>query len=129
METFGTASWHPGTVAGPGAGTPVLIDGNWFQNDGGSFGNNTADFVENSGFTKLREIAIQYTWDGRWVTHNMGMSSIQFRVAGRNLHTWTGYTGVDPESNLEGAGNLVQGVDWFGNPQNRSIVFSIGLNK
>jgi len=129
METFGTAAWHPGAVAGPGAGTPVLITGDWFQNDGGSFGNNTADFVENSGFTKLREIAVQYTWDGRWVTHNAGLSSVQFRIAGRNLHTWTGYTGVDPESNLEGAGNLVQGVDWFGNPQNRSIVFSVGLNK
>ena len=63
------------------------------------------------------------------MTHSLGLSSVVFRVAGRNLYTWTSYTGVDPESNLEGAGNLIQGVDWFGNPQARSLVFSIGLNK
>jgi hypothetical protein len=129
MQTFGSANWHPGPVVGPGAGNAVLIDANWFQNDGGSFGDNTGDFVENSGFTKLREIAVQYTWDGKWVTHNVGLSSIAFRLAGRNLYTWTSYSGIDPEFNLEGAGNLVQGVDWFGNPQTRSLVFSIGLTK
>ena len=129
MQAFGTAAFHPGPVAGPGAGTQVLIDGNWFQNNGGSFGDNVADFVENVGFTKLREIALQYTWDGRWVTHNLGLSSVAFRVAGRNLYTWTSYTGVDPEFNLEGAGSISQSTDWFSNPQNRSIVFSLSLNK
>lgn len=129
MRTFGASDWHPGPVAGPGAGTAVVVDANWFQNDGGSFGNNTVDFVENSGFTKLRELALQYTLDGKWVTHTLGLSSVALRVAGRNLYTWTSYTGVDPESNLEGTGTIAQGVDWFGNPQTRSLVFSIGLNK
>ncbi len=124
---FGT-SIDPGAVAGPGAGQAVLIDANWFQGDGGSFGNNTASFVEDAGFTKLREIALAYTWDGRWVTHNLGLSSLQLRVAGRNLYTWTKYTGIDPEFNLEGVA-LVQGVDWFSNPQARSFVMSITLNR
>jgi hypothetical protein len=106
----------------------VPIDANWFQGDGGSFGNNSADFVENAGFTKLREIALAYTLDGKWVTHNVGLSSIQLRLAGRNLYTWTSYTGIDPEFNLEGVA-LVQGVDWFSNPQARSFVFSVGLNR
>jgi hypothetical protein len=124
---FGT-TFHPGPVAGPGAGMNVPIDANWFQGDGGSFGNNSADFVENAGFTKLREIALAYTLDGKWVTHNVGLSSIQLRLAGRNLYTWTSYTGIDPEFNLEGVA-LVQGVDWFSNPQARSFVFSVGLNR
>jgi len=129
MQTFGSATWHPGPVVGPGAGQAVLIDGGWFQNNGGSFGSNTVDFIENAGFTKLREIALQYTWDGRAVTQSLGLSSIVLRLAGRNLYTWTKYTGVDPESNLEGAGTIAQGADWFGNPQTRSLIVSIGLNK
>jgi hypothetical protein len=128
MQVFGSANFHPGPVVGPGIGTPVLIDQSWFQGDGSNFGTADADFVENAGFTKLREIALQYTWDGPWVTHELGLSSVAFRVAGRNLRTWTSYTGTDPEMNLEGAG-LIQGVDWFNNPQSRSLVFSIGLNR
>ena len=126
---FGDANWHPGPVVGPGAGTPVFLDDNWYGGDGGAFSANTADFIEGSGFTKLREIALQYTWDGQWVTRNLGLSSVALRVAGRNLHTWTSYRGLDPETNLEGAGSAIQGVDWFGNPQARSFIVSIGLNR
>jgi hypothetical protein len=50
-------------------------------------------------------------------------------VAGRNLHTWTDYTGIDPESNLGGAAVLIQGIDYFNNPQTRSFVISLGLNR
>jgi len=50
---------------------------------------------------------------------------------GRNLHTWTNYTGYDPETNLGGAisaGLGAGGVDYFNNPQTRSFAFSITLN-
>jgi hypothetical protein len=77
---------------------------------------------------KLREISIAYTADQKWVS-SIGFSSVVFRVAGRNLHTWTKSTGLDPETNLGGAEFLTQGVDYFGSPQTRSIVVSIGLNK
>jgi len=50
-------------------------------------------------------------------------------VAGRNLHTWTNYRGIDPEANLAGATALIQGVDYFNNPQTRSFVLSLGLNR
>jgi hypothetical protein len=63
------------------------------------------------------------------VTHNLGLSSVDLRLAGRNLYTWTNYTGVDPETNLAGAGVTFQGVDYFNNPQTRSFVVSIGLNR
>jgi hypothetical protein len=50
-------------------------------------------------------------------------------LAGRNLYTWTNYTGIDPETNLGGAANTLQGVDYFNNPQTRSYVIAIGLNR
>jgi len=121
-------SFMPGPTAGPGAGMPVVIDQSWFQGNGGGFGPVSAQFVEPGGYTKLREIAVAYSLDQPWV-RQFGFSSIDLRLAGRNLYTWTKYRGIDPEANLAGAAVLIQGVDYFNNPQTRSFVISLGLNR
>ncbi|MBX6330464.1 MAG: SusC/RagA family TonB-linked outer membrane protein [Gemmatimonadaceae bacterium] len=118
-----------GPVAGPGAGTPVLIDADWFTGNGSGFNGPSAEFVEDGTYTKLREISVAYTFDQPWVSRSVGLSSIDVRLSGRNLKTWTKYRGIDPEANLGGAAVLIQGVDYFNNPQTRSIVLSIGLNR
>jgi hypothetical protein len=115
-------------VAGPGAGTPVIIDQNWFEGDGGAFSDNSVDFIEDAGYTKLREVSVGYNFNQPWVERTLGLSSVQLRVAGRNLVTWTHYTGLDPESQLGGA-TLVGGFDWFNNPQTRSFIVTVGLNR
>ena len=115
-------------VTGPGAGQTVVIDQDWFTGDGGAFGDNGTQFVENSGFVKLREISVGYTLDQPFIKRS-GWSSIDLRLSGRNLKTWTKYQGIDPESNLAGASGFIQGFDWFNNPQTRSFVLSVGLNR
>jgi len=138
--TFGT-DYMPGPVAGPGAGTPVVIGDQWFATendkdgtyDGGGLGNGfgpiASQFIEDGTYTKIREISVAYTFDQPWVASALRLSSIDLRVAGRNLHTWTDYTGIDPEASLGGAETLLQGIDYFNNPQTRSIVISVGLNR
>ena len=87
--------------------------------------------IEDAGFVKLREISISYTIDAPWVQRTLGFASIDLRVSGRNLKTWTNYTGYDPETNLGGAisANLgASGVDYFNNPQTRSFSFAVTLN-
>ena len=118
-----------GPAAGPGAGTPVLIDENWFTGNGSGFVGPASQFVEDGTYTKLREISVAYTFDQPWVSRTLSLSTIDLRVSGRNLHTWTDYRGIDPEANLGGAAVLIQGVDYFNNPQTRSIVVSVGLNR
>jgi len=59
--------------------------------------------MEDAGFVKLREISLSYTFDQPWVNRVLGLGSFDVRVSGRNLVTWTKYTGYDPESNLTGA--------------------------
>jgi hypothetical protein len=119
-------------VAGPGANQPAFSTPSqwqsWFTGNGGSGSPAQFQFVEDASFVKLREVSVAYTADQKWV-QSIGFSSVDFRLAGRNLHTWSNYKGLDPESNLGGAEFLTQGIDYFNSPQTRSIVVSVGLNK
>ena len=122
-----------GPVVGPGAGTPIPIGQNWYEGAaigtgiGGLFGGTPEQFIEDGGYVKLREITLGYTFDDPWVQRSLGFNSIEVRVAGRNLHTWTKYTGYDPETNLGGSVQSSRGLDYFNMPQTRSFVFSLTL--
>jgi TonB-linked SusC/RagA family outer membrane protein len=123
------------TVAGPGADNHVVPFQspsdwqNWFLGDGGGFGSVGAQFVEDGSFAKLREISLTYTLDNQTFKNLTGFSSADIRIAGRNLKTWTKYTGFDPEVNLGGAEFLTQGLDYFINPPTRSFVLSFSLSR
>jgi outer membrane receptor protein involved in Fe transport len=126
-EVFGT-DLLKGPVTGPGAGTPVLIGESWYTGNGTANSNIVEEFAEDGTYTKLREITIAYTLDNAFV-RRAGFSSVDIRVAGRNLKTWSSYSGLDPETNLAGASALLQGYDFFNMPQTRSFVLSFGLNR
>jgi hypothetical protein len=121
------------TTAGPGKDVVAFNNGAdweaWFRGAGGSFGDVQAQFIEDGSFVKLREIGVNYTADQPWVRERLGLTSIDIRLAGRNLATWTDYTGLDPEASLGGAEYLTQGLDFFNNPQTRSWVIGFTLNR
>ncbi|MEO8449020.1 MAG: SusC/RagA family TonB-linked outer membrane protein [Gemmatimonadota bacterium] len=54
-------------------------------------------FIEDASFAKLREISLSYSLPDRW-SRSFGASSARVTLSARNLHTWTGYTGIDPET-------------------------------
>jgi hypothetical protein len=126
---FGENYFQDQIVSGPGAGLAVPIGEAWFTGDGGIFNGPKSQFNEDASFVKLREISVGYTFDQPWVSRLLGFSSMEMRVAGRNLHTWTDYTGVDPETSLLGSASPARGFDYFNNPQSRSYVFSLTLNR
>ena len=129
-RTFGVDYYDQFQFAGPGKGTAVLIDqDNWFQAEGSGFNGPSSQFVEDAGWVKLREVSLGYTLDNDWVRNTLGLNSIDVRVSGRNLVTWTNYTGIDPESTLEGAEIGYRGSDYFNHPQTRSFVFTLVLNR
>jgi TonB-linked SusC/RagA family outer membrane protein len=115
-------------VVGPGADRTVTIDQTWFLGAGSGFGPYTNQFVEDASFVKLREIALEYDVPTSFA-QRFGMTGINLRVAGRNLKTWTDYTGLDPETNLTGTLGGVRGYDYFNNPQSRQFVFTVGLTR
>jgi hypothetical protein len=72
---------------------------------------------------------LSYRLDQPSIIGRLGLSSALIRIAGRNLHTWTKYRGLDPESTLGGAEFLTQGIDYFNNPLTRSFVIALTLNR
>ncbi len=64
-----------------------------------------AGYIQDGGFTKLREVSLTYDAPDD-LAHKVGAASLSFTVAGRNLHTWTKYRGVDPELNEAGQNNF-----------------------
>lgn len=113
-------------VAGPGAGKKVLIGQSWFTGSGSGFNGPSSQFIEDAGYVKLREISVAYTFRGGFVS-KLGLSDIDVRLSGRNLKTWTDYTGIDPETNLPGTSGG-RGLDYFNNPFHRSYVMTLRLN-
>ncbi|HWZ57365.1 MAG TPA: hypothetical protein VNW46_00210, partial [Gemmatimonadaceae bacterium] len=59
-----------------------------------------SSWVENASFAKLREISGTYTLPDQWA-RTIGASHLSLTVGGRNLHTWTSYKGLDPESRVD----------------------------
>jgi TonB-dependent starch-binding outer membrane protein SusC len=57
-----------------------------------------AGYVEDSDYTKLREVSVSFTAPKDWA-NRIRAGDMRLTVAGRNLKTWTNYTGFDPEVN------------------------------
>lgn len=109
---------------GPGAGKEVVLDENWFRSGGNYFSGSEQAFLEDAGFVKLREISISYLLKNNFTEH-FNLESITTRLSGRNLFTWTDYTGFDPETMRSQDGI---NMDYFNHPQTRSISLSLIFN-
>jgi hypothetical protein len=55
-------------------------------------------YMYDASFVKLREVSATYTLPERWLR---GRASLT--LAGRELHTWTDFPGLDPEANANNA--------------------------
>ncbi|HJR67492.1 MAG TPA: SusC/RagA family TonB-linked outer membrane protein [Gemmatimonadaceae bacterium] len=84
-----------------------------------------AGFVEDADFVKFRELAVTLNAPEQWAGR-MGVASVSLTLAGRNLKTWTDYTGFDPEAN-ENAANTNFSTDEF-NTQPQVRYFTARIN-
>src|SRR6266550_2519667 len=82
-------------------------------------------FVEDASFIKLRELSLTYVAPDRWA-RKLGAAGLSFSVTGRNLATWTKYTGVDPELNEAGQANFTT-ADFLTQPPVRYFIARINI--
>jgi TonB-linked SusC/RagA family outer membrane protein len=84
-------------------------------------------YIEDAGFVKLREITLGYELPALLTKRlfNGRAQSARLEVSGRNLGTWTKYTGLDPEVSNNGnlALNRVQDITPY--PPAKGYFFSI----
>jgi TonB-dependent starch-binding outer membrane protein SusC len=64
-----------------------------------------AGYVEDATFTKLREVAVSLTAPRAWAARAR-VDGVRLTLAGRNLKTWSDYTGFDPEVNSQPTANF-----------------------
>ncbi len=82
-------------------------------------------FVEDGTYVKLREFSVYYTFYPKKLGWSL-VKSVKLGVVGRNLYTFTKYTGYDPE--VAYSGDLTTfAFDKFGYPNFRTISASIKL--
>jgi hypothetical protein len=82
-------------------------------------------YFEDASFVKLREVSLTYSAPTEWA-RRLGASTLAFTVTGRNLATWTNYTGVDPELNNSGQTNFST-ADFLTQPPVRYFLFRVNM--
>lgn len=84
-------------------------------------------YIEDADFTKLREVSLTLLGIEKWLGHAglSGLDNVSLTISGRNLHTWTKYSGFDPEMNSGGQANMST-FDFLGQPPVRS--WTVRLN-
>jgi hypothetical protein len=78
-----------------------------------------AAFVEDASFWKLRELGVTLAAPERWASR-AGAGTLSLSLSGRNLATWSAYSGLDPEVNQFGASNFLS-RDLLTQPPTRTI--------
>jgi TonB-linked SusC/RagA family outer membrane protein len=92
-----------------------------YMSNGDFFGG----YIENAGFVKWRELSLTFNAPTRYAQMARA-NALSLTFAGRNLGTWTKYSGLDPEVNVLGQDNLGSG-DFLTQPQVRYFITRLNL--
>ena len=86
-------------------------------------------YMNDASYTKLREVSVQYTLPQRLSSFGR-FSRAVIGLAGRNLHTWTDFPGLDPESFFLGGsrGGAFSLFSQTTNPQATQWVVNLNLS-
>lgn len=88
---------------------------------------NAAVYVEDASFLKVREISLTYNLPESYATRIPGVKSARLTLSGRNLFTFTNYSGLDPEVSNFGNQAIARNIDVAPFPPSRSFWTSIDL--
>jgi len=92
-------------------------------------GAQTAPYIEDGSYIKLREVSLFYDFSKTQIEQwfQGAISSLRVGVSGRNLATWTDYSGIEPEVSQFGNVGIGGSVDTNPFPSSRSFYFVLSL--
>jgi TonB-linked SusC/RagA family outer membrane protein len=85
-------------------------------------GEGSSRWVEKGDFLKLQNLSVGYNFSKK-LCNQLWLDRLKVYVQGQNLLTFSAYNGLDPE----GYTGDVPGIDWNGNPQQRTFLFGLNI--
>ena len=116
--TFVKVCWEN---AHPTEADPILLAATYISGDFSA----VSPFIEKGRYAKLRELSLAYTPPESWV-RGFGAERATITLAARNLHTWTAFSGSDPEGRAN-VGNALLSNDQAAFPILPQVVTTINL--
>jgi TonB-linked SusC/RagA family outer membrane protein len=81
-----------------------------------SSGNTQFGFMENATFTRFRELTAAWSLPQALLTRTGVAKEASIVFSARNLHTWTKYSGIDPESDSDAGSTISTQTDFQAAP-------------
>ena len=81
--------------------------------------------IEDGSFLRLNNVTISYDIP---VEKSLLMDRVNVYIAGKNLVTWTDYSGYNPEVSSFLNNGLINGVDWNGPRNAKTILLGLNIN-
>jgi TonB-linked SusC/RagA family outer membrane protein len=82
--------------------------------------------VEDGSFLRINNITLGYTLPAKW-TNKIFVKQFRIYATVNNLHTFTRYTGYDPEVDTRRSTPLTPGVDYSAYPRSTTFIFGLNL--
>lgn len=111
--------YKPWTQEAPTTNTPRIIYGDTRNSRG-----DQSRWLEDGSFFRISDISIGYNVPSKFLK-TIGLEQLRASVIGKNLLTFTKYTGLDPE--FSDGGIYTIGYDGCSFPNPRSVQFSVSL--
>lgn len=84
--------------------------------------------IKDASFVKLRDVSVSYQLPDAWA-QRVRAKNASISLQGHNLHTWTKYTGLEPEANFLGGSRGAGNAPWEQTvlPQLSSFLVAVSL--
>ncbi|MNK11502.1 TonB dependent receptor [compost metagenome] len=87
----------------------------------------TSYAVEDGSFLRITNVTLGYTLPTSLVKKSGFISKLRVYATVNNLHTFTKYTGYDPEANTRRSNPLTPGIDYAAYPRSRFVLAGINM--
>ena len=87
---------------------------------------NISDYVEKGDFLRLQNVLIGYRLPAQLVSR-AGISSIRLYAQATNVYLFTNYTGVEPESSINGNSPRSPGIEYNSLGNGRTFTFGVNV--
>lgn len=99
----------------------------------GNYTRPTNKWVENGSFVRIKNISLSYNVPAGFLAKQKLIKGVRLTVGAQNIHTFTDYSGFDPEVGSyvgrdSGPGNQAIGLDFGRYPLTPIYTFNLGVN-